>query len=669
MQDISLILDRIKAGDMSVLDELPQEEADYVRKAINELFISGRSVSLDTLYIADYEQIPVSIDEFIDDRYYLGKIGVDIFDSWRKELRLVNEKSRQINCWVIRSSVGAGKTSIGVIEILYKIYSILCLRDPQRFLGQQEGSPIVVGLFNVFKYLAESSAYQYLNNWMKLSPFFRDILPRRHGHRNELRSEYVDLPKGIKIALGSSAIHALSQNLLFSLLDETDISTKTSISNRDKTQIEDLYGQTTTRMLTRFLQSGQYNPTLSILISQVKDTDSFLSRHVEKTKDDPTTYLTGFPIWVAKPHVYKDEPLFKVAIGNKTIDSYVIEDGEEEPDSLQVIEVPVSLRKAFEYDTDDAIRDLAAIPTYGYRLLFPRRDKFYSCLEQHTKRDHPFSRETITLSLDDDTQITDYFLKDNCLVDSGIGQTKPIWYPSSTRAIHIDLAKNKDAAGFAMGCIGEVRNIERFDLNGKPYNVTDYTIFIDIKLRIKAKKGSEIDFSKINSFVFYLISCGFPIKYISFDQYQSVASQQLFTKVGYDVDQLSMDKTVDPYYCLKSTVLEGRLDFYQHQIFIDEFTKLQDNSDIKGASPKIDHPKGKGASKDVCDSVCGVVWRLSKERYSQSNVISAEAIEALTTSTMAEELSEIDKVKDTTWLKKDIVSKNPLEALFEDDNE
>lgn len=654
--DFNSIIARLRAGDNTALNELTLDERKLISSVLSELNTKGHSKTLEGLYGVDYEQTPVNIDEFIDSDIYLGKIGMDVFDIWRDELRKVFACNTVTNEWVLRGSVGAGKSSVGVIALLYCIYRVLCLKNPQKALGQMEGSPIVVGFFNIYQYLAHSTAYRYFNNWMKLSPFFVDLLSKK-TKEGELRKEYLDLPKGITIALGSSAIHALSQNLLYGLLDEVDMYTQLAAGNPEKTKIEELFSQSKNRIVTRFTQQGGFNPGLLILISQVRDDQAFLSKHIEQTKNEPTTLISSFSIWQVKHRIYEGEETFKVAVGNKVTPSYVVKEGVTPPSNLQVIDVPVSLLPRFEYDADQAVRDLAGIPTYGYRLLLPRRDKLVECYDQSTPREHPFLSDTVVLSLDDDTTIVDSFVPEKCVQRVGVDRFKPLFYSEATRAIHIDLAVNRDAAGISMGCVGGERNVTVFDRDGKPFQVKNSAIFIDFMLRIKAKPGSEIDFSKLRSFVFYLIRLGFQIQYMSCDSFQSVDSQQTFKKTGMAVETLSVDRKVDPYYCLKSTIMETRLDAYEFDIFTSEVTLLQDKSDIKGARPPIDHPKG--GSKDVADSVCGVVFRLSKEK--QLFIAIPEHWESGIVAVLDKKQQEVIT---KTQLGASLTNVNPLEQLF-----
>jgi len=579
-------------------------------------------------------------------------------------------------------------TFCAVFALLYRIHYLCCMKNPQHYYKMANHTPIVFGFFNIYKYLAQDTSYKYFTNWIKISPFFQDVmrkayhdekqipgwlskLNKMYGISNEdLAQSYVKFPKSITIALGSNAIHALGQNLFGGLMDEADMSKSKSLSSEDKTKVEELYTQAKSRIVSRFQQIGGVNPGLLILVSQVQDADSFLSKHQAKTEGNLKVHHTSFAIWEIKEDRFPpDEPKFKVAVGNRRIRSYIVDVDEQGnpvkpiPEELRVISVPESLRHLFEYSLDDAIRDQAGIPTYGVNLYLPRRDKLYDIYSK-CKREHPFTCDEVVLSIEvnDDMSLVSVFDKQKCMIniDKSSGAWRPKWYAGVDRAIHVDLSKSKDCTGIAMGCIGDVKRIERYDTDGRPYSEIDVSIFIDFVVRVRAAKGSEIDYSKIRAFIYYLHRISYPVRWISFDAYQSTDSLQQLKKAGYEVKDLSVDKKPAPYYTLRNTIYEGRLDIYEYEPFTSEITKLQDNSHIKGVSPVVDHPP-KG-SKDCTDAVCGVATRLLEEKELFVTAVSNTDLDKKLGS--FKQPSSSETLKAGKWVVENRSAVNPLEKLF-----
>jgi hypothetical protein len=704
MKTVAEIAARVCKGDTTDIEALPDEEQRVMRQVIHELSTDGKSKTLEALWEEDFEQRPVTIDQFLDDEYYLGRVGADIFPKWRDELRVICDPKREIYEWIIRGAVGTGKTTIAVLALLHRIQYLCCLRNPQKFYHLAEGSPIVFGLFNIFKYLAQDTSYKYFTNWIKISPFFQDVLRRAYtdertlpswlqrlnrmyGIQNDdLANSYMRFPKGITLALGSNAIHALGQNLYGGLLDEADMSKNKSIRADEKGKVEELYGQAKSRLDSRFIQRGGVNPGILILVSQVQEADSFLSRHVEKVSGDKRTRVSAFAIWEIKAQRNEhtgewvklfpdDEPRFKVVIGSRNFRSFIVRERSQKiPEGAHVIEVPESLRPRFEYSVDDGIRDQAGVPTYGANLFMPRRDKLFECYEKAVGRVHPFTTDTIELSIetDDTMSIADHFLKEECMDqrDKVTGTWIPRWFSGVDRAVHVDLALTGDCAGLAMGCIGDIKKVQRFDADGRPYWEQDYTIFYDFALQIKAMQGSEIDFSKIRQFIFYLASIGFPIRWFSCDGWQSVDTQQAMKKAGFDVKLLSMDKKPIPYNYLKSTIYEVRFDMYEYEPLTEELTKLQDRTILK-AKPPIDHPPR--GSKDISDAVGGVAARLAEVKGMLERAPSAAEIKKRAYARQRVNKDPVASMKNRKWLVQQKDRKNAqrrqMADLFGEDDE
>lgn len=803
----------LSGGGDDFLDSLSSEERSLLLSVLDDIQKTGKSPVLDSLWMSDFKERPVSIDRFLEDNYYLGQVGKSVYPIWRKELRIVCDPINNIFEWIIRGSIGGGKTSIAIIMLIYRIYWLLCLKNPQDYYGLIKGSPIIFALFNIFKYLAKGTSYKYLTGWIGLSPFFKE-----RGLEGELKkSEMIEFRNNISIALGSQAVHALGQNIIGGLplagetcirlangadipiwrlaysslydkftvfgltnsrdlsfseatafksgtniqlyrvklsnnnsvrcarehqwmlrdgsyketsdlkqgdslmpfyyplhtfydieeifvdrvkltqdyedvyclnvpstsnyaisagvfhhnCDEADMGKSKSISDADLSQVAAMYAEVRSRMDSRFIQKGGYNPGILALVSQVKGR-SFLDDHVKKVSSDPRTRLTSYPLWVLKSDRFDLTKMFKVVVGNQQQRSFIIQNEDDfkaaQAKSLKIIDVPEELRPRFTYDLDEAIQNIAGIATYGTNLFLPRRDRLYKCYDLATPRLHPFDVDVVTLSIEDgdESSIIDVFDRTKCMnqFDKVSGRWTPRFFPGSERAIHIDLAVNRDCAGIAMGTIGDLKDVVRFDTEGKPYTTRAYNIFIDFALKIKAAKGSEIDFSKIRQFIFFLDSIGYPIRWIGCDGFQSVDTLQIMKKAKFETKLISMDKNATGYSYLRSCIMELRFDMYRYEPFVKEVTKLEDHTLTKH-KPPIDHPP-KG-SKDVADAIGGVVTRLTeeisilhaeiKDAYidNLSNVVSA--IDPSTPETKrSEELSKLAGVS--------VKKHNPLADLF-----
>lgn len=150
--------------------------------------------------------------------------------------------------------------------------------------------------------------------------------------------------------------------------------------------------------------------------------------------------------------------------------------------------------------------------------------------------------------------------------------------------MHLDLAKNKDAAGIA--CV-----------HREPTGV----VVVDFMHAEKAPPGKNILFAGLREkYIYALHARGFHIEMVTFDQWNSEESRQILEGHGFKTDQVSADKNTGPYDTLIELILNDRLDYYNHPVFIREMQNLQTN----GA--KYDHLKSQ--SKDVADAVACASW-------------------------------------------------------------
>jgi hypothetical protein len=146
--------------------------------------------------------------------------------------------------------------------------------------------------------------------------------------------------------------------------------------------------------------------------------------------------------------------------------------------------------------------------------------------------------------------------------------------------IHCDMAKNRDAAGVAMS----------------HYDHVNDKVVVDMMLTLRAPTGGELRLSRFRQLIFELTNMGFSIGKVTFDQWQSLETQQELRMKGYVVEQYSVDRTTEAYDTLVELMLGSRLDYYHNAVFIKEFHEL---SLIDGK--KVDHPEG--GSKDLTDAV------------------------------------------------------------------
>lgn len=152
--------------------------------------------------------------------------------------------------------------------------------------------------------------------------------------------------------------------------------------------------------------------------------------------------------------------------------------------------------------------------------------------------------------------------------------------PDHEYFVHLDLAKNHDAAGVA--CVHQDRATQK--------------LVVDFMDGVVGKNGRDVQIADLReTYVYGLTARGFNIKRVTLDQWNSLDTIQLLAKRGYLSDETSADKTTGPYDTLFELMNTNRLDYYLHPRFIREIIGL------RRYPKKYDHQRT--GSKDVADAV------------------------------------------------------------------
>ena len=200
----------------------------------------------------------------------------------------------------------------------------------------------------------------------------------------------------------------------------------------------------------------------------------------------------------------------------------------------------------------------------------------------------------------DTTQLNEFF--DETLI--------PNWMKRLPIFIHLDIAYSGD--GYGIGAVAAAGTRTQF--NEKLGEMTTDPVYIHLfSARIKAPKGDQVSLEKVRVFIYWLkFTCGWNIKGVSTDGFQSVETRQMLLTRGIEAVCLSLDKTPVGYNTFRSAVYEKRIAMIEIPILETELINLERNE----RTGKIDHPRD--GSKDAADGIAGAVYNASlhEEEYS-----------------------------------------------------
>lgn len=568
------------------LEGLSEEEKQAVLTILDEYAHEGSSETLEKIKLFDYKEIPVDIETFLTDDRYLGKAWKDsegkskLYPFWLEKLKLLfpDNLTTSVNNYIESGARGLGKSEVAVGACCaYLMYRVMCLKNPLEFFNLKPTEKVCFAFMNITKTLAEEIAVDKFQKTIQLSPWFmsKGTMTQRNG------VPYWEPPEPIAVIIGSQSSHVLGQPIYFAFFDEISFIRNQDI-DKQKEKAIDMIDTAIGGMKTRFIKNGK-NPTLLVLASSKRSEKSFLEEHMKKklASEKENVLIVDEPVWKVKPKGTYNEKTFRVALGNKYLQSQIIPDADDgevwEDRGFKIINVPIDFKPQFVDDMDRSLCDFAGISSSEI-------SKYISGVAVHEiitdQRQNPFTRDILEIGNgpDDTQQYYDSF--DLSRIPEEL-KYRPLF-------IHLDMSVSGDMTGIAGVWIkGKKPSIDELS------QANDLYYSLAFSVSIKAPKGRQVSFEKNRNFIYWLKEQGFAIKGITSDTFQSYDTGQALRAKGYPYDVLSVDRVdtdhiCKPYQYFKSTIYEKRLELYKSKTLIDEIVDLERNIN----TGKVDHPSG-----------------------------------------------------------------------------
>lgn len=584
------------------LEGLSKEEKKIALQILEQFSKDGSSKTYEQLLYADYKEVPVDIDTFLTDDNYLGSAWKDsegnskVFPFWKDRLNELfpNNTDTSVNNFIESGARGIGKSEIAVTAMLYLMHRVMCMKNPTEFYGLKPTEKICFAFMNITKVQAEKIGVSKFQETVQKSPWFMS----RGSMTQKDNAPYWLPPNPIEIIVGSQSSHVIGVPILGAFFDEISFIRNQNIDKQKKIAI-DMIDTAIGGMKTRFIRNGK-NPSLLVLASSKRSEKSFLEEHMRKKLDTEkeNVLIVDEPIWKVKPLSTFKKTFFRVAVGNKFLQSVVIP--KEDPDDLyllrgyKIIEVPDDFESNFKEDIDRALCDYAGISS-SELSKYINGASVYDVINKSLH--NPFQKDVIEVGNDpnDTAQYYDFFDIEKIPKEL---MSKPLF-------IHLDMSVSGDKTGIAGVFIkGKKHSTDKIIERDMFYS-------LGFSVSIKAPKGRQVSFEKNRNFIYWLKEKGFKIKGVTSDTFQSYDTGQALLARGYNYSILSVDRVdtdciCKPYQYFKSTIYEKRMEMYYSKQLVDEITELERNIN----SGKVDHPDG--GSKDISDACCGAIYNASK---------------------------------------------------------
>jgi hypothetical protein len=532
------------------------------------------------MHLVSWKRRPVDPETFLCDPFYLNKRS-EVYPPVLREFIEMNNGTYDEA--VLTGGIGSAKTTIALYTQAYQLYLLSCMNNPQQMFGLDSSSELKIIFQSLRKSTATTVDFNRFYNLLNNSPYFTTVFP----FDTELTS-IMRFPNRIEVEpVSGSETASIGQNVIGGIIDEINFmavveNSKQSVDGGTYNQAVELYNSIARRRKSRFMGVGRILPGMVCVVSSKRIPGEFTDVKMEEARTNPRIFVYDKRVWDVKPDSFCGDtfPLFVGdSIRRPKVLSVEEEAGMRDEDRHLLDWIPVEFAREFSEDITKALRDIAGHSTLATSPFLPHSEKVVA----------NFGRARSAVR----DPVTDFQTLPCVVMPGRIVQND---FP---RYCHIDLALTGDSAGIV------ITHVPEFIMVGEEIAPK---VVVDLVLEVRPPPNGEIQFNKIRSLLYKLRDLGMPIKWVSFDSFQSRDSVQILRQKGFSCGNLSIDLTMGPYLALKRALYDGRVHLPEHAKLQKELVALEVNMHKR----KVDHNAHN--SKDIADALAGAVYGISIQR-------------------------------------------------------
>lgn len=499
-----------------------------------------------------------------------------------------------------------GKTSAAQVVTAYNLYRLSCEVSPHMRFNIIPKNDIYYVMLNVTDDLAYNVTFKGFRGLLENSPYFTEVFP----YDKQMQS-FMRFPKKIIIApFAAFAKKIMGMDVMGGIVDELNFmqQVKQSKRSRDKGEFKQavaIYNTLVRRVKARFDTDDVTAPVSICLVSSKAHHGDFTeTREKEAAHENeeavahgrrPLTYFYNKAQWEAKPDpkFHRGTP-FQVEIGDGRFHSRILRENDIPRAGAIIREVPEFFLSDFERDPEGAIADFIGVSAGGSDSYFWDKVKIWNMNE---------TWEALNYSSP--------FLDNDVRSDQGWPRANPDYVvpnPERPRAAHIDLALSGDCVGIAVGHVYKVSHGAIIDrVTGKKTVEAFPHVAYDQVLVVRPPRAGQIELAEIRSIVYFLRDeMKIPIRWVTYDGFESADSRQILRKQGFKTDRISVENR-EAYGPFRTAMFfHERLACATHERVFTELSEVSEDV----TTGKIDHPSG--GSKDGADGMVGVFTMLMR---------------------------------------------------------
>ncbi|QBZ72362.1 terminase [Streptomyces phage Circinus] len=557
----------------------------------------------------DFDERPVSIEEFVQSEDYMGlpalsenqykliKASSQIYKrstlvSLYGEEEAERRFAETMNEVIFQLGKGSGKGYTSSIACAYIVYLLMCLKDPAKYYGKPPGDHIAILNIAINAAQAQNVFFKYFKQRITSSPWFV-------GKYTEKAGEF-QFDKNVFVYSGHSEREAWEgYNVIFVILDEISGFALESTSGNEQAKtasaVYKMYKQSVT---SRFPEFGKvvllsFPRFKNDFIQQryadvIAEKEVLIRKHTFKVVADLPDGTEGneFDIEWEEDHIisYRIPKIFALKRPTWEINPLIKLD---------------DLMAAFYDDPIDSLSRFACMPPDAIDAFFKDRAKIETA----------FSKQS---SLNEDNSFRESFVPD----------------PEKRYYVHVDLARVHDHAAVALA---HVEKWEQRNIGGKLTEPAPVVVVDQVRYWTPSKT-KNVDFTEIREYILSLKRRGFNIRLVTFDRWESADTMQYLNERGMKAERLSVAKK--HYEDFAMVIAEERVTGPQIELLIEELLQLRIMK-----NDRVDHPR-KG-SKDLSDAVCGAIYNaIAHTPRNADEVIEVKTLESLKREIRRNELEE-----------------------------
>jgi len=564
-----------------------------------------------------FEVMPVDIDTFIEDDYYLGKLtdnGKGVYQIWREALRTIYPDPINTHTFVaFNGAIRTGKSNTAKIMAAYDFYKLSCLGNNIYKFFNLMPRPFFAGIAHQTKNKAWENCNE-LYEWLGQSPFFIEQSKDPSTLYSQLFLGAVRSPDDF---IGKNMLFFWGTELNFFAIDSGTELINAAISRIEGTFVQgfDLFihvildSSDTTKDATVpiFIQKHPYGRKVLQFKFAIFDAKPELYYKIEDEKNIDYDEMTFTCLGTKVPNKYYGKPrrTFRIYKGDSEIHPFIAEpynlevinkNTKDKIDPDKFIDAPLELLDLATANLELFLQEkcgcaVEATSQYFNSILVVPRFNIPNLVHGQNSTE-PKNIIEVDFFDPNDTFIPlfkeaiDALPRDRCLFG------------------RIDLGVTNDRSGFS---IGYVQDVGAKDIDGTISY--DPIIKVPIAVGISRYIGQETSIAKLGDLIQWVHSI---IPFYSFTSDTWGGSweiKQRCISVGIPFRFLSVDRSKTGYQITKNLFYRSKLDIVDNKVLKNEVLNVFDDGYQIQHHDAINAAGDIGSdSKDILDAVVGLVW-------------------------------------------------------------